>query len=524
MSTREEKTVSLKSQSVWLLFAKLVGFGFAFILPLVVVRVLSKEEFGVYRLSFLIMMNAVAIFPFGIAMSAYYYLARDVERRASAVLNIMLVHFIAGAIAFVILFFFPGAIGSITGSTEIEKLSPLIAASVWIWLFSVFLEHAAVANREPKTATLFIVFAQFSKTALMCCFVLWLRTVESILYAAILQGIIQTLILLVYLAKKFPGFWTKFDAGFLKEHLIYAVPFGFAGILWTMQVDLHYYFVTYRYGEVLYAIYTVGCFQLPLIALLSESINSVLIPRMSELQMAEDHAEMIRLKARAMQKLAFAYFPLYIFLMITSETLITTLFTEKYIESVPVFMIFLTMLPFQILISDPIVRAYEELGRFLLKLRIATFVVLVVSLYLGITYLSILGIIAIVVGVRTTELLLVEAIVLKKIGARASDLRLLAGVGKTAILSILCGIGTFFFYSTVKEPLGAFISQNNSGFLRGINENILDFVSGVFVLGVTCIVFAAAYFVGSYLIGTIEDSEKEHVRSLLRNTYARIKR
>ena len=137
---------SLKTQSAWLLFAKVAGFGFAFVLPLIVVRVLSQEEFGVYRQSFLVIMNAVAILPVGISMSAYYYLARDESRRSAAVLNILIVHFIVGLAAFLTLFFFPGVLGKIFNSSEMIRLAPAIGLAVWLWLFSVFLEHAAVAH------------------------------------------------------------------------------------------------------------------------------------------------------------------------------------------------------------------------------------------------------------------------------------------------------------------------------------------------------------------------------------------
>ena len=516
MSESKKTNPSLKSQSAWLLAAKVAGFGFAFVLPLIVVRVLSQEEFGVYRLSFLVVMNAVSILPLGFAMSAYYYLARSEERRAAAVLNIILVHCGVGFAAFLVLFFFPGVLGAVFGSSEMTRLAPLIGVAVWLWLFSVFLEHVAVANQESRLATVFIIFAQFSKTALMVAFVLWYGTVESIIYAAIIQAAIQTLILLIYLARRFPGFWKAFDAGFFKEHVVYALPFGVAGILWTMQVDLHYYFVSYRFGEAAYAIYAVGCFQLPLIAMLAESVISVMIPRMSELQLEDDTKEMIRVTARAMQKLAFAYFPIYVFLMITAETFITTLFTAKYEESVPIFLVFLTLLPFHIMISDPVVRAYEDLGRFLLKIRIFTFVALVISLYLGIIYLDMRGIIAIVVGIRIVEMIVVEFVVFRSIGTRLSDLRLLKNVAKTGVLSILAGIVTFFLYRSVRGPLGEYSANLVRNALSSPNEFIPEFFSGVAVLAVCFFVFACLYLAGSFAAGTIDESEKNYVRRILR--------
>ena len=512
MKKHEKKVTSLKSQSAWLLFAKITGFAFAFVLPLLVVRFLSREQVGVYQQSFLVLTNAVAILPLGLAMSAFYFLAREESQRASAVLNILLFNFFAGAIACFVLFFFPQILGYIFRSDEMQSLAPLIGVAVWLWLFSMFLETVVVANQESRLATVFIILAQFSKTALMIVAVIVFSTVESIIYAAIVQGALQTVILLFYLNKRFPRFWRKFDFGFLREHLVYALPFGFAGILWTLQTDIHYYFVGYRYSDAELAIYRIGCFQLPLVTILAESVTSVLIPKMSQLQLEDDKREMIRITARAMQKLAFFFFPTYVFLMITSHTFIKTLFTRNYLESEMIFVVFLTLLPFHILISDPIVRAYKELGRFLLFLRIATSVVLIAALFYGIQRFSLPGMIAIVVFVRIAEMLIAEFVTFRKIGVRKSDLLLLTGVGKTAIVSICAGVATFLVYY--------FINESGQTFGRGIAEvlfsepkiNLVDFISGMLILGISVIVYSLVYLFLSNLWGIIDDDEKQQFR------------
>ena len=100
---------------------------------------------------------------------------------------------------------------------------------------------------------------------------------------------------------------------------------------------------------------------------------------------------MIRLSARAMEKLAFVFFPFYTFLIVVAELFIVTLFTDKYLDSIPIFIIFLTLLPFSILISDPVIRAYEELGRFLLKVRIVSTLLLVGLLILAVNYSDLEG-------------------------------------------------------------------------------------------------------------------------------------
>ena len=351
MKKQDEKTQSLKAQSSWLLIAKIVGFGFTFVLPLLIVRYLTQDKVGLYRESFQVIMNAVMILPLGLSMSAFYFLSRETERRGAAILNILVFNFVVGGLACLTLCLFPQLIGNIFRSDELTHLAPKIGVVIWIWMFSTFLETVAIANQEIKIATAFIVFAQFSKTLLLGSAIFLFATVESFIYAAMVQGVIQTLILLCYLSSRFPGFWRSFDRRFFREHMVYAVPFGLAGILWIAQIDIHNYFVGYKFSAAEFAIYAYGCFQLPLIAMLAESVTSVLMPRMNELQLAGEKDEMIRLTARAMQKLAFFYFPIYVFLIITAHTFIVTLFTQKYEASASIFVINLTLLPFGILVG-----------------------------------------------------------------------------------------------------------------------------------------------------------------------------
>ncbi len=197
-------------------------------------------------------------------MSAYYFLSREKEeRQAATILNILIFNFAAGGIAFFALCFYPQLLGKIFKSTEILEFAPKIGIIIWIWIFSTFLETVAVARREPRLATTFIILAQFSKMVLMVSAVFVFATIESFIYAAIIQGVLQTLILLFYLNSRFPKFWKSFDLQFFREQLIYALPFGFAALLWTLQTDIHNYFVSYRFGEANFAIYSYGCFELP---------------------------------------------------------------------------------------------------------------------------------------------------------------------------------------------------------------------------------------------------------------------
>ena len=373
-------------------------------------------------------------------MSAFYFLNREKENRKPTIFNILLFNFIVGGLACLGLYFYPELVGNIYRSEEMTHLAPKMGVVIWLWIFSAFLEVVAIANQEARLAMIFIIFAQFTKTVLMAGAVMIFTTVEAFMYAAMVQAALQTFILLFYLNNRFPRFWKSIDWSFFRQQAYYALPFGFAGILWTLQTDIHTYFVGNRFSEAEYAIYSVGIFQLPLLAMLMESTAAVLISRMSELQSRNDKREIINLTIRAMQKLSFFYFPAYAFMLITSYTFITTLYTEKFAPSVAIFVINLTLLPFDIWITDPIIRAYQEFGRFLMVLRIFILIGLVGALWFGIQNFDLRGMIAIVVITSLIERTISTSVLIKKLGVKWTDINLMKGIAKTALIAAIAAV------------------------------------------------------------------------------------
>src|SRR5919198_1786808 len=316
---RQRGETSLTAGASLIVLAKTLAFAFSFALPLLLVRRLSLHDLGLYKQAFLVVGTATAVFSLNFNTSAYYFLPRERERRPSIVLNVLVFNLLAGALALSVLVFFPGALVAIFNSSELVPYAPAIGLVVLLWLFSLFLEIVAIANQELRAGTVFIVCAQLSKTALMLGAAVWFSSVRSLLVAAAVQGTLQTLILLWYLRARFPGFWRSFDWPVMRAQLAYALPLGLHGLLWALQSDLHNYFVSHRFGAAAFALYAVGCFDLPLIGILAESVGAVMIPRVSLLQKEGGRREIVVVASRAMRKLAAVYFPVYAFLMVVGR-------------------------------------------------------------------------------------------------------------------------------------------------------------------------------------------------------------
>ena len=444
-TTQNGGGASLTARASWLLVAKFCSFAFSFALPLLLVRRMSQAEFGLYKQVFLVVATAVGLLPFGFGLSAYYFLPRaeGEEARARVVFNVLLFNLLAGGAGALALALFPGLLGAVFNDPAHAAFAPLVGLVILFWVFSAFLEIVAVANQETALATALIIGANLTKAAAMLAAAAAFGTVRSLLYAALVHSVIQTFVLLAYLGRRFPAFWRGWDWPTLRAQLSYALPFGAAGLLFVAQTDLHSYFVSHEFGPAAFAVYAVGCFQLPLVSMLNESVSSVMIPRVSLMQKRGERREILLLTTRVVRKLAFVFFPTYAFLMVAGREFLALLFTEQYLESWPVFAVNLSLVPVFVIMFDPIVRAYAAERYFLLRLRVALTALMVAVFWLWTARLGLVGMISVVVGVGIFERLAVSYRSAKVVGFTARDLPLLGDVGRIALATSAAAAAAF---------------------------------------------------------------------------------
>jgi O-antigen/teichoic acid export membrane protein len=153
-----------------------------------------------------------------------------------------------------------------------------------------------------------------------------------------------------------------------REQWIYTLPFALAVGLEVVQANLHNYVVAARFDPAVFAIYAVGCLQIPLVEVLTTSSANVMM-----VAMAGDGAERaggaLALWHDTIRRLALVIFPLVAFLVALAPEVITVLFTRQYLASVPVFQLWTFALVFAVPCVDAVLRARAQ-TRFLLGLNV----------------------------------------------------------------------------------------------------------------------------------------------------------
>ncbi|HEX8185607.1 MAG TPA: oligosaccharide flippase family protein [Blastocatellia bacterium] len=504
----DDKPASSKNElsirAALLAAARVIGFALALPLPLVLVRTLDQSEFGLYKQVFQILQTSLALLGLHVSLSAYYFMPRHPDKKPQVAMNVVIFYGAVGSAVAMLFAIYPRWITVLFKSDEMVPYMPLLGLAIMLWLVSSLLEVVTVANSDIRMAALFTVLVHLAKSGMLIAAGLIFKNVHAIVWAAVAQGVLQCLMLFFYLRSRFGKFWASFDGALFKTQLANAIPFGLGGLAYATQADMHNYFVSHYFAPADFAIYAVGCFELPLLSVLVDSVISVLLPEVARREARADFEGIITLWASAVRKLAFFFVPAYTFLFVVRYEFITALFTKNYEAAVAVFTINLLNILLFIAVPTSIIRAFEELKYFRLKLSIAMLPLSFVALYTGIHAAGLVGAVTALVVVQTIDL----AIIVFKIGRRLNmsfgDIKRLAPVLKTAGAAAFAAVATYAVKAGLDDSL--------QGLMQRMGTPKLQVWATLAICG---IVFAAVHLVVAFVMGAVTDEEKVELRGAL---------
>lgn len=486
---------NLTRRAAWLASARILAFAMTIPFPLVLVRTLSQQDFGLYKQVFQILLTVLALAGLGVNMSVLYFLPRNPDKKSQIAFNVLVFYAVLGSVVALLFAVYPGAVTLIFKGDGLVPHMPLLGLAILLWLLATVLEVVAIADNDIRSASIFILVSQLTKSALMMMAAVLFNSVHAIVVAAVVQGALQCLIMFGYLHKRFGRFWSAFDWPLFKEQLANALPFGIGALAYATQGDLHNYFVSHYFDPDQFAIYAVGCFQLPLLGMLLDSVISVLLPEVARREAAADYQGIIQLWAAAVRKLSLFFIPIYMLLFIVRHEFITVLFTKTYAAAAPIFAINLLNILLYICVPTSILRSFDELKYLRLKLSLAMIPVGAIALYVGIHSAGLVGAITAVVIVQTLDLAILVLAIARKLKMTSRDLRRFAPVLRTLGAASIAAAATYGV-KLVVTGWSAFIA-----------------------LAVCSTVFVTVCLTAAFATGALNASEKLEMRGTLLKFY-----
>lgn len=446
---------SLFGAATLLMTGRGVAFAATFLTPVVLARTFSVEEFGTYKQLFLVFATIYPIAQCGVAESLFYFVPNARRMAGAYVANSMLLLVGAGLVAAALILTGTEALAGWLGNPSLARHLPLIAAFLFLMLASAGLEIAMTAREDFRRAALTYGIGDLLRAACLIGPALVYGRLDLVLAGAVAYAGLRLLFAVVYFRRTL-GDMLRPSATLCARQLAYCVPFGFAIVLEVAQANYHQYAVARTFDAAAFAVYAVGCLQIPFVDLVATSAGSVMMVHLARARGTDHSDTALRVWRDTTRKLALLFFPMAAVLAVVARELIVTLFTERYEGSVSIFRISLLTIALSAFGTDAVLRAHAQ-TRFLVQLYAMKLVIVAVLVGPCLRAFGLPGaILATVAALAASKIVaMIRVARLLQCGGCVLPWRSLGGVASVAVAAMVIGFAVR--WPLRGEPLMALI-------------------------------------------------------------------
>ncbi len=423
---------------IQLMLGRSAGFAVSFFIPVVLVRMFDQAAFGTYKQLFLVLSTLYLITQGGMAESLFYFVPQGRERGGRYVANAALCLGALGLVSGLLVWMEAPRIAAWMNNDALASLLPWIGAILFLMLTAAGLEIVMIARGRYLWAAASYGLSDLARSLMFIVPAILTRRLEWVLAGGVVFAGLRAAAALGYFAREF-GSTLRPGSAPLKTQLFYALPFGAAVLVEVLQGNIHQYVIAARFDAATFAIYAVGCLQIPFVDFVAGPAGNVMMVRMSEKLVEKDHAAVVALWHQTTLRLAMVFFPMVALVLVLARDLIVILFTPAYVASVPIFMAWTLSILFAVLQTDGVLRVYAQM-RFLLLVNIVRLVLIVGSIYWFLSIFGLLGAVLVTLsGVAVAKGLMLFRMN-RLLGTRLSGLLPWRGLVSTAGLSIVAAV------------------------------------------------------------------------------------
>ncbi len=331
-------------------------------LPLVLVRILSPEDVGQYKIFFLYLVLVPWICLTGGVTNGLGHWAGHAEFRQKA-FRLSWTLLVAVAIfALVVGSALHGVIGGALKWGETEAW--LFVAGAFVTILAGFFDEASVVSGQIWRSALFTSGFELLRTVSILISALVFRSIQAV-FVAHLAGMSAKLAVGVILGYR-DGFQRLYwDREVAMRVLRYAVPVSLSAALTVFSSYSDQFILAQRLSSADFAVYSLGCLLVPPLLIFEQSVNRVLIPKMStEFSNGNSHAACSFFRD-AVSELSWLLIPSALGMVLFADPIVELLFTSRYAAAAPFLRIFALNHLVNLLPYDSVPRARGE-GRWIL--------------------------------------------------------------------------------------------------------------------------------------------------------------
>lgn len=324
-------------------------------LPMVLVRLLTPEEVGQYKIFYLYLMALPFLFMTGgPTHSIFYWVGKNQGERERTLNATWIWTLLLSSLILILGWPLKSLIAAKTGLSEGHVVLMLLAGS--LWCPSGHYSESAIAHGRSAKGSLYDTFFELIKTGTFILIAYRWKDLSSIFIFHVL----------LMFSKLVLGYWLNFRENSVsfrtdKESLIkvwtYFSPVALAGCLGFFVDKLDLLVLSSVLHPATFAIYSMGCLIVPPLFLLETAVQKVLIPHLSRTHTEGNWAEGAKHFRQGVADIAFLIVPSVLGLITFAEPIVKLLYTEEYLSSATYLQVFALSYLLLIFPHDSVARA-----------------------------------------------------------------------------------------------------------------------------------------------------------------------
>jgi O-antigen/teichoic acid export membrane protein len=332
----------------------LVGLASAAVLA----RIFSKADYAAYRQTLLCYTVALPFVTMGFDRALYYFLPGETARPRTILIENLLWLIAAGGV--LSLFLLAGGnrvLAARFNNPSLAWLLLLLVPYPLLVLPSLAVPACLMSRNRAEQVAAYNVASRLVMFLLIVIPCLIWRTPSMAVIGTVVGAGISTAVGVVLMFRACSeGGWIPTLQG-LRKQVEFSVPLGVSGLLGSVGSRLDQVVVSLRSSPEVFASYSIGAMEIPLIGIITGTISSVVIIDYAQLYRESRYEDIIDLIHRVMIRSSLLLMPAMIFLLCVAPDLLSTVFGSRYGTSAAVFRVYLLLLPMRTLSYGAILQA-----------------------------------------------------------------------------------------------------------------------------------------------------------------------
>jgi O-antigen/teichoic acid export membrane protein len=329
---------TFSSDASWLAIAGLVEYGFQLILPIILVRALTLQEFADFRAVWLVAATAMAIAPFYLPQVLVYFLPRSKsEEAAGRIASVSVVLVVAGVLTSAVVYYLLGKMTHALPASSDQLAIVLFFLAAWVP--ASMLDTLAIAKGYPRLQALITVAVAATRTVLVCGAALFFDGTTPVLMGLLALSLIK-LATLPFVDRNTVA-WCKVNLSLVRQQILYAAPFAFANALFLLRLQIDQWIVLTKFSTTTFAAFSIAAVSVSLSNLVRQPIMNAFMPATSSLLGQGRLPDAMKLISRSYLGLAFGLGPFVGLLMVLAPELVSLVYTSRYVEAGPIMQFYL---------------------------------------------------------------------------------------------------------------------------------------------------------------------------------------